>query len=520
MSAAEVPTLLSMREVAKRLAVHPRTVRRMIKRGEIAVFRLGLRNVRVDAEVVTRLLAGLEPAGDACMNITDKGSNELKLHRQRGRSKVWTALINGREVPLGTTNEEEAKRALRSLAAGHASGSKRPWRVYPLPDRAGFGIKFYDRSGVRRLHRIPPTEDINDVVGAERYASAWYAEHIGDGSKAVDTSQTTLSPSMTFEEFGALWTSGDLARRFQDHIKVKRSAEDDERVLRLYVYPRVGAERLARFEGQCGLDLVEKVTAGLPPVGKTFSRASRRHVLQAIHRLLVLATYPARLIRSNPLPKGFLPRASSNRAKSYVYPAEDLALLQCRTVPLVARLFFGILAREGLRTSEALELTWADVDLERGVLVLDQNKTDEPRSWPLDPGSASALRIWKKHFARSKGASARVMEDKSGGSIDAYTAARLLRESLQLAGVTRPQLFESSENRIALRAHDLRAGFVTVSLATGKTESWVTDRTGHRSSQMLYLYRRQARGHAELNLGPYTPLDVAIPELAEAPASP
>jgi hypothetical protein len=79
--------------------------------------------------------------------------------------------------------------------------------------------------------------------------------------------------------------------------------------------------------------------------------------------------------------------------------------------------------------------------------------------------------------------------------------------TLKLAGVTRPQLFEHNQTRIALRAHDLRAGFVTVSLANGKTERWVTDRTGHRSSQMLSLYRKQARSHAELNLEPYAPLD-------------
>jgi hypothetical protein len=35
---------------------------------------------------------------------------------------------------------------------------------------------------------------------------------------------------------------------------------------------------------------------------------------------------------------------------------------------------------------------------------------------------------------------------------------------------------------------------------------------------MLYLYRRQARSHSELSLGPYAPLDTAIPELAEAAA--
>lgn len=186
---------------------------------------------------------------------------------------------------------------------------------------------------------------------------------------------------------------------------------------------------------------------------------------------------------------------------------------------MVARVFFGILSREGLRTSEALQLTWGDVDLERGVLVLDENKTDERRSWPLDFGCARALRIWKNNFANARSSSARILVDKSGKSIDAYSAASLLRDSLKLAGVARPQLFEHNQTRIALRAHDLRAGFVTVSLANGKTESWVTDRTGHRSSQMLSLYRRQARSHAEFNLEPYAPLDAAIPELADASSS-
>jgi integrase len=63
---------------------------------------------------------------------------------------------------------------------------------------------------------------------------------------------------------------------------------------------------------------------------------------------------------------------------------------------------------------------------------------------------------------------------------------------------------------MALRAHDLRASFVTIALANGKTETWVADRTGHRSSQMIARYRRQARTAAELGLGAWTPLDAAI----------
>lgn len=64
-----------------------------------------------------------------------------------------------------------------------------------------------------------------------------------------------------------------------------------------------------------------------------------------------------------------------------------------------------------------------------------------------------------------------------------------------------------------LRAHDLRASFVTVNLALGKSEAWITDRTGHKSSQMIYRYKRAARTHKELNLGSFDPLHEAIPEL-------
>ncbi len=88
-----------------------------------------------------------------------------------------------------------------------------------------------------------------------------------------------------------------------------------------------------------------------------------------------------------------------------------------------------------------------------------------------------------------------------------------LRNDLRQAGVTRSALFERSDVRHPIRAHDLRATFVTVSLATGKTEAWVADRTGHRSSAMSNRYRRAARTWAELELAALEALDEAIPEL-------
>lgn len=53
-----------------------------------------------------------------------------------------------------------------------------------------------------------------------------------------------------------------------------------------------------------------------------------------------------------------------------------------------------------------------------------------------------------------------------------------------------------------LRVHDLRATFITISLATGKTETWVIDRTGHTISAMVDRYRRKGRSWKLDELGP------------------
>ncbi|MFO0572260.1 MAG: tyrosine-type recombinase/integrase, partial [Polyangiaceae bacterium] len=382
-----------------------------------------------------------------------------------------------------------------------------------------FAIKYYDENGKRRKHWVPSNlpVPVTSILEAEAFAEKWYREtRLGaerDPAAVTSAGPVAFSPFITLEEFGRLWTSGKLASQFPDHVRRKQTAKDDEARLKTYVYPLIGGEELRAFEGRQGVELVERVAAGLPPVGPTFRPASRRQVLQAVHRLLTLAVYPAKIIMANPLPKGFVPRVTNDKAKTYLYPDEDKALMACVEVPLQERLFYGLLAREGMRVSELLGLTWANVDLARGVLTLDENKTDEPRAWAMDPGVVEALKRWQSRFVPKASPSVPVLADAKRRKIDPVGAAPRLRLFLRQAGVTRAQVFEASDLRLALRAHDLRATFVTVNLAVGKTEAWITDRTGHRSSQMIYRYKRAARTHAELELGGLEPLHQAIPEL-------
>lgn len=48
-----------------------------------------------------------------------------------------------------------------------------------------------------------------------------------------------------------------------------------------------------------------------------------------------------------------------------------------------------------MRRSEAVAFTWREIDLQHGVVRLDENKTDHSRWWKMSPGVAEALAAWR-----------------------------------------------------------------------------------------------------------------------------
>lgn len=314
----------------------------------------------------------------------------------------------------------------------------------------------------------------------------------------VATSGSNVVGEVTVADLAARWVSGELAQAYPDYVKAKRSASKDHGIFRDYVNPIIGKVPVAAVR----LVHVESVMSSLPAM----SASMRRHVAQCMARLLTMAVYPLKMLAVSPLPRGFLPKIRDTKAKSYLWPEEERLLLGDKRIPLVMRILYGMLAREGMRVSEALSLDWSDLHLGRGQLVLDKNKTDDPRAWAMQPDVIAALTAWK---SLSPAAPFDLPKEER------RHLASSLRDRLQEAGVDRVQLFESGTERINLRIHDLRATFVTLSLAHGKSETWVRDRTGHRSSIMIEKYRRAARSAADLGIEPLDPLDRAIPELAK-----
>ena len=381
------------------------------------------------------------------------------------------------------------------------------WWVRSRADRSGRVLVLRYRDGERwRDHRLP--QDARTAAQITAYVRVFL--------RALDDERTYVARRIdnpTFQEFGERWTTGQLAREYPDQVRAKRSAQSDAGMLRKHVYPVIGSIKVASVT----LDQLERVMARLPD---NLQPNTRRNIAICMHRLLSLSVYPARLRESNPLPRGFVPLSAPNRPEVWLYPEEEMQLIGCASVPLAHRVLYGVLAREGMRVGEATALSWRNIDLVRGTVSIDENKTDDPRMWPLGPDVFRSIIAYRDRFHGKFGPDDPVVPTTTYMRFDAdgeNTYARQFRRHLRIAGIDRADLFCGDDPvRIPIRLHDLRATFVTVAIACGKSDRWVRDRTGHRSTYMLDRYRRSARTAEELGVGWFAPMDRAIPELRSA----
>lgn len=358
------------------------------------------------------------------------------------------------------------------------------WRVFAITEHGKLAhvLLVTISKGVRKKLRVP--KKYASVDERMRFARAAAPEMKKQHDAATKTAERDAGmasapdpAAITFDEFARLWTSGKLTAMYPGHVKAKRTVAADVQRLK-FMKSMIGDVALRDFRVQHA----EQVLAALP---KKRSSATLRHYAQTIHRVLSLAVYPGKLLEHHPLPDGFLPSVGPRRAMSFLYPSEDAALMACTAVPLQRRVLYGVLAREGMRFGEAASLQWSDVDLETGVVVLDRTKTSEPRSWKLGDDVVSTLTTYKKTHPSKDDGAGHIFVDEAGGAFVGKKLSQTFRKDLKLAGIKRPQLFERSGERIAIRLHDLRSSFTTLALANGRTETWVVDRAGWKSSAMI-----------------------------------
>jgi integrase len=134
----------------------------------------------------------------------------------------------------------------------------------------------------------------------------------------------------------------------------------------------------------------------------------------------------------------------------------------------------------GMRQSELMWLTWQDVDLARGVIILPKTKNGSTRRVPL---AGFALNLLRDYAATNKRAPANLL----------FPSAQIPSQPVELKKSWQTALKKA--NVTNFRWHDLRHSTASYMVMNGSTLGDVGAVLGHKSIQMTSRYAHLSENH-------------------------
>jgi integrase len=298
---------------------------------------------------------------------------------------------------------------------------------------------------------------------------------IGDRTVTV----RALADSFVARERGVLGTRG------------KRTVDLDEQRLNSHIVPVLGAKTKAAAVSPAQIrKLIDTLKArGL--AGSTIRGCVSTASAMFRHGVRDLEAVPRNPCRD--LERGDLPSGNRETEPRYL-SVEQINVIFDRMTPVfrpaAATCFWA-----ALRISEALRLTWADVDFDAAEIRVPGTKTDASEaSVPLLPALARELRAHRERqaalgFDRIR-PEALVFQTSSGRSPGRRNALRALQTAAEHAG-----LVEGDQEPVGL--HDLRHSLAANSFALGLTDAEVARLLRHANPRVTTtIYAGLVEGEA------------------------
>ena len=201
-----------------------------------------------------------------------------------------------------------------------------------------------------------------------------------------------------------------------------------------------------------------------------------------------------------------------SRRKTFIYPREAAALLACEAVPFDWRVVYAIALYTYLRPGELRVLTFADVDLEAGVIHVTRawdyrdGKVKPPKSRngvrvvPVDPSLAPLLSALAEGQPKSALVAPRLSE------FGEDHLAEVFRKHLKAAKVDRPELHASTLTHVQSNFRSCRDSGLTWLALSGIGVDKIMRRAGHDNVQTSMGYVKIAEDLTGDLGAPFAPL--------------
>jgi integrase len=300
-----------------------------------------------------------------------------------------------------------------------------------------------------------------------------------------------------------------FAEQMEHFVAFKRMQGYDytDQEKKLAYFDRFLSEALAGEQDPClSLDILKRyaeTTAHL----KGFSRRIRLSSVREFSRYL-----HARAPHCAVLPRDVVPRCHQPTVRFYRIEAEQIAHLMAATgtvmppdsiLACTMAMLIGLLYCTGLRISEALSLTLADIDVQRSMLHVAKGKFDKQRWVPISPSTLAMLSNYQAVRNRHAGTASSSplfigAYNKALSYWQAYDWFQRLCRYCGLNGTPRPRLHDMRHNyacrRLALwrqEGKDVHAMLPVLATAMGHVNIFHTQ---------IYLHVEGCELHHAANL--------------------
>lgn len=344
------------------------------------------------------------------------------------------------------------------------------------------------REAVAALEQMGAATNQRDFAGAEA-AARKMAETVAEPAAAP--------VAVTFRDINEMWLSGVLHERHAIEHKGEDSVANTRGLMNL-ILPILGNLPVASITVEDCDKVKTAVNAKRKRNGEKLKLGQKKKYTRAVRQVLGFAVEPLRLIKVVPVSEDWCFKGQDEKkAFQMIYPREDAKLMRCGEVDIMDRFYLAMLWRYALRPGECARLRWRHLSFVDDGLVklnIDKTKTRRARSFHLDDDAIAV-------FVALRPADAQLNDlvFPHAFSVLKRVVQEVLHPALQVAGIDkdRPELFENTDERRHIVAHDGRATYITLKGGLGATELEIMRVSGHETSKEIRTYTREMGELAE-----------------------
>lgn len=291
--------------------------------------------------------------------------------------------------------------------------------------------------------------------------------------RKLDTGELLHEPTrLTVNEYLDHWLETSVKPRVR-----ARTYKEYSDTLKRYVRPRIGIRRLRSLK-----------PVDIQAVYSEMQEANLGGMVRLTHTLLKGALTQAvkwQMLARNPADYVDLPKRKAS-AKTRALSREEAERFLEATRRSKWHTFFHLMVATGLRPSEALALTWKDVDLAKGTLTVRRSLgwlKGEKRFVFNDPKTASSRRTVPLPYGLVKLLSEHMTAQFKKGFIELVFCTRAgdpAHQRVIVQEAFKPALARASLSA-DVRLYDLRHTHATLLLLAGVHPKVVSERLGHAS---------------------------------------